>query len=169
MGHKRGGVTVMTIAQTPCPVSHRYHGTNQHCSEQGVGIWRLRTTWANANVMESAENVYLQRFLYSLWRLNGNKIMSYILRASSLLKPHWSDRRVDPLGCNAMDFAESLKFRRNISLPSSGPKTKPSKKLTIFTSAFTLVSYLFFDREDGGYISLRNVGWLSVLFKYCNC
>jgi hypothetical protein len=32
------------------------------------------------------------------------------------------------MGCNALILREIPRFRRNISLPSSGPKIKPSKK-----------------------------------------
>jgi hypothetical protein len=57
-------------------------------------------------------------------------------------------------------------FQRNISPPSSGSKSKPSKKpawkwmATCFHTGFLLG--LFFNHEDGGDIFLQNISWLSI-------
>jgi hypothetical protein len=53
-----------------------------------------------------------------------------------------------PVCYNSFYFGNSLTFRRNISPPTSGPKSKPSKKSTEAGGK----------PEDGGYTCLRSTG-----------
>jgi hypothetical protein len=70
------------------------------------------------------------------------------------------------LGYNTVLSAESQPmYQRNMSLPSSGSKNKPSKKLAwrqvaLFTTCFHagFLLGLFFDPVDGGDMFLQNVG-----------
>jgi hypothetical protein len=73
--------------------------------------------------------------------------------------------RYSLLDCNAVQFGKNLTFWRNISLPSSGPKSNRSTTLALsrlclppIIAAFFLG--LLFESEDGGRTPLRNAGGL---------
>jgi hypothetical protein len=53
-----------------------------------------------------------------------------------------SSEQYGHLGCNAMQFFGSEKFRKNILIPLSGPKRKPSKKAAEASSKLYIFSDL---------------------------